>query len=151
MPYLKHFIISLTILLFTTCEPKDDCNTPAPITPASLESEYGCVNTPYETTIDLDDTHMIIRSQDVFDTMVTGSCTPDIDFTGFDLIIGRQQLNSGVEQIDYYYVNNGCNDQNYLNVQFIRNATTVAPILTYHALVPKLAPDETVTVTVEIL
>lgn len=132
-------------ILFYSCG-NDDCLSPNGITPTNLEVEYGCVDTKYQMDIQLNDDYTIIRSQQSFDNLVTGSCTPQIDFAIYDLLIGKKGLPSGNASINYSFFKHPCDAQPYLQVEFIQNATTVAPNITYHALLPKLAPNETVNV-----
>lgn len=144
-------IAFLLVFLVNSCSNDDQC-TPGTIAITSLESEYGCVNTPYQMDIDLTDDFIIIRSQTVFDNLVTGECTPQIDFDAYDLIIGKKGLTNGFQTIDYDGLTVNCdNGQLYLTVTFILNATAEAPNATYHALVPKLAADQLVNVTIVVL
>ncbi|TGD82626.1 hypothetical protein [Hymenobacter wooponensis] len=122
-------------------------NTTLPTT--SLEKEYGCTDSRRQLSISLDQTYTIIRNQADFDKLVTGSCHPQIDFTKFDLVIGNKGSASGGSSIAYTYARECETGQLKLQVKFTRGMTNDAPILTYHALVPKLAPQETVQVDVE--
>lgn len=140
--------ILLVAFMFFSCSNDDQCS-PITIDITSLEDEYGCVNTPYQMDIDLSEEFLIIRSQDVFDNLVTGTCTPQIDFDAFDLLIGKKGLPNGFDSIDYDGLVKNCdNGQLYLTITFVLNATTEAPNATYHALVPKLQANETINVTI---
>src|SRR5690606_38237370 len=100
--------------------------------------------------LEISDDFIVIKEQTDFNSRVTGNCNPDIDFSTFDLIIGKQQLTSGNESIDYQLTEN-CNTGNYvLEVTFNQNIATVAPNLTYHRLIPKLPEGKEITVTTEI-
>src|SRR5688572_33172744 len=66
----------------------------------SLASEYGCTDNIYETNIHRD-TFFIIKNQADYNSTITSSCTPNIDFDTYDLVIGRQQLASGCHEILY--------------------------------------------------
>ena len=101
--------------------------------------------------IDLVNDHTIIRSQGDFDDLVTGDCTPTIDFTTYDLIIGKQGFSSGIDTTYHSFVQD-CNDlSKTLTVTFVRNETDEAPNLTYHVLVPKLEDNMTLEVRIEII
>ncbi|RSK33891.1 hypothetical protein [Hymenobacter metallilatus] len=122
-------------------------DTDIPIT--SLEATYGCTNTPRQLSTSLNQTYTVIRNQADFDRLVTGSCHPQIDFTKYDLVIGNKGSMSGSSTISYTYLRQCETDKLILLVTFRAGLTNDAPILTYHALVPKLAPAETVEVKVE--
>ena len=92
--------------------------------------------------IDLSDNFMIIRNQLDFTEFVTGSCHPSIDFSTYDLVIGKKGLTSGNESIEYELIEN-CETGNLnLKVTFFQNITTVAPNLTYHALTLKIGSEQ---------
>jgi hypothetical protein len=141
---MKHQILLLSILflgIFFSCNKKNDC-TDTVINTTSLESEYGCTDTKYQMDIDLSDNFMIIRNQLDFTEFVTGSCHPSIDFSTYDLVIGKKGLTSGNESIEYELIEN-CETGNLnLKVTFFQNITTVAPNLTYHALTPKIGSEQ---------
>ena len=144
-------IAFLLVFMTNSCSNDDECS-PATISITSLEVEYDCVNTPYQMDIDLSDDFTIIRSQAVFDNLVTGDCMPQIDFDAYDLIIGKKGLTNGFQLIDYDGLVKNCdNGQLYLTVTFVLNATAEAPNATYHALVPKLEANEGVNVTVIVI
>ncbi|RSK42199.1 hypothetical protein [Hymenobacter perfusus] len=139
-------------LLFTgctTCGGDVEPCVSAPISITSLEKEYGCTNTPRQLSVNLPQTYTVIRSQAEFDQQVTGDCHPQVDFTKYDLVIGNKGSSSGSSTITYAYQRECETGQSFLKVIFQAGMTNDAPILTYHALVPKLAPAETVRVEVE--
>lgn len=149
---MKHITVIIicvfSLVLISSCSEDDACTSSTlPVT--DLESEYGCINTPGQVNIDLTEEYIIIRSQSEFDSLVTGSCTPQIDFVTYDLLIGKKGLVSGLETIDYDGLTLNCNNgQLNLTVTFVLNATTEAPNVTYHVLVPKLEPNESINVTI---
>lgn len=151
MTSIKRFFLFYVFFVVVSCNSDDDCGSPAWTTPTNLEVEYGCTNTKYQMDIDLNDDFVIIRSQQDFNNLVTGTCSPDIDFSAYDLVIGKKALTSGNTSIEYSYMKHPCSNAKYLEVHFIQNATAEAPNLTYHALVPKLNANETVNVTIELL
>jgi hypothetical protein len=135
-------------LLFASCS-KEECS-PMNVNITNLEDEYGCVNTPYQMNIDLNQNFTIIRTPSEFNQVVTGSCQPDIDFDKYSLIIGKQGLSNGVSDITYL-LSEECNADDYnLTVTFIKNATTEAPNLTWHVLTPHLDDNDQVKVIIEI-
>lgn len=124
---------------YSTCEP-----TTLPFT--NLETEYGCVNTRYflYNSVQVDN-YIIIRNQNDFDSMTDDlTCRPQIDFEMYDLIIGKKQLTSGNDSIQYEYIDNCITKK--LKVIFLQNETLIAANITYHALIPKLSVQESVEV-----
>ena len=135
-------LICLTGLI--SCDKNDDCDSTDLIV-TSLESEYGCDDTRYDLEIDLSNNYTIIHSQQEFENKVTSNCIPDIDFSSFDLVIGKKGLSSGNSSIDYKLTKD-CSNQITLLVTFNQGETMNAPNITYHALIPKLGDEETVNV-----
>ena len=133
-----------------TCKGDENCVSPE-LPVKSLESEYGCSDTRRQLNINLSETSTIIRSQADFARLVTGSCQPQIDFTTYDLLIGKKGLPNGNSSIAYTLRRDCQTNQVLLRVVFQQNATTEAPNLTYHALVPKLAPGEDIKVQIEVI
>lgn len=89
--------------------------------------------------LELSDDYIIIRDQSSFISRVEGNCKPDIDFSTFDLVIGKKQLTTGNESIEYQLTENCHTGNPVLEVTFKLNETTVAPNLTFHRLIPKMA------------
>ncbi|MCD2259556.1 hypothetical protein [Psychroserpens luteolus] len=146
--FILSFVIVLSFVLVSACSSDDECS-PVILEITSLEAEYSCINTPYQMDIDLSEEFVIIRSQFVFDNLVTGSCMPQIDFVAYDLLIGKKALTSGIDNIDYDGLVKNCeNGQFSLTVTFVQNATTEAPNLTYHVLVPKLDANDIINVSI---
>lgn len=145
------FFLPLFFVICVGCPQKDDDRNPCedvlvPIT--SLEAEYGCTNTAYETEINLDDTFTVIRSQEVFDVLVSGTCTPTIDFNTYDLIIGKQGLRNGNISISYEFIRDCETNLLTLSVTFLQNMTLEAPNLTYHVLTEKIADIDTLEIEI---
>jgi hypothetical protein len=157
---MNYRILLFSILAFAlfSCNNDDDNNevNPCPtettiIETTSLETEYGCVNTENIMDINLPSgDFIIISSQQVFDNLVTEVCMPIIDFTTYDLVIGRQGLTSGYSSIRYELIEICQTGDQTLTVTFNLNPTTVAPTLTFHALIPKLEAAQELTVEIVI-
>ncbi len=151
---LLFFILTLAL---SSCNNDDDDANPCPtettiIETTSLETEYGCVNTENIMDINLPSgDFIIISNQQVFDNLVTETCMPNIDFTTYDLVIGRQGLTSGYSSIRYELTEICETGNQTLTVTFNLNTTTVAPTLTFHALVPKLTPTQELTVEIALI
>ena len=143
-------IISILFLGIISCKNDDDDCADTIINTTSLEIEYGCINTKYQMDIDLSENHMIIRNQLDFAEFVSGSCQPTIDFSVYDLVIGKKGLANGNSSIDYKLVENCETGNQNLIVTFNQNETTEAPNLTYHALIPKLGDEQGLNVEIMI-
>jgi hypothetical protein len=140
--------LTCLIIGFSACSDDDEnCGT---VAVESLENLYGCVNTSNNMEFTFNSAFEIIRTQGRFDSLILGNCKPVIDFSTYDLVVGEENLTSGVDVINYEYTPLCNNTDGVLKVTFISNPTAVAPTLTYHALIPKLASSETVTVDVQV-
>lgn len=144
---MKKIVIVAVLGLFFSCTSSNNSECePSALPFTNLETEYGCVNTKYLLhNIVQGDNYIIIRNQNDFETMTDDvACRPQIDFTTYDLIIGKKQLTSGNQSIQYDYTDN-CTEK-VLRVTFIQSGTMEAPTVIYHALIPKLDPSEQVSV-----
>jgi hypothetical protein len=143
---------------FFSCNNDDDNNETNPCTGetiaievTSLENEYGCINTENIMEIDLPSgDFIIINNQQTFDNLVTEVCMPSIDFATYDLVIGKQGLTSGNSSTRYELIEVCENGDQTLTVTFNLNETAVAPVLTFHALIPKLSVAQELTVEIVI-
>ena len=146
------FIIKTTIMLLFCCTPieQEPCDTLLDV--KSLESEYGCENTIHQLHITLSDTFTIIRSQESYEQQVTywqGNCDPNIDFSVFDLVIGKQSWGNQVYKIEYELVRVCQTNKLRLTVRITWGDATLPDTITYHALIPKLKDEEDIEVIVE--
>ncbi len=136
-------------LLIQSCDKENDCKSNT-LKTESLENLYGCPDTRYGLECRLADNFEIIRSQQKFMDFTTGTCRPEIDFQSYDLIIGKKGLTSGNTSIDYELIDDCKRGIKILTVTFNQNIATVAPNLTYHALIPKLGDEETIQVEIKL-
>jgi hypothetical protein len=136
-----NLLLFLGLVLLSGCSNDDDC-TDTVLNTTSLEIEYGCTNTKYQMDIELSENFMIIKNQLDFAEFVSGSCQPTIDFSIYDLIIGKKGLANGNSSIDNELIKNCETGNENLIVTFNQNETTEAPNLTYHALIPKLGDEQ---------
>ncbi|RFP65873.1 hypothetical protein D0N36_06620 [Hymenobacter lapidiphilus] len=147
----------LLTLALNGCATRDDevenlqpCQS-GPISVSSLEAEYGCT---YSRWIDLSTgpAPVIIRSQAQFDQQAKGQCHPQVDFARYDLIIGQQpQLGGAASATATYDYQRNCSDLGRTLQVVLKNGVTFdLATYTYHVLVPKLAPTETVKVEVQV-
>lgn len=137
-------LLVIALAALVSCGNDHDC-VPAESEVKTLESEYGCSDTRYGLHIGLTNDFMVIRSGQDFANKVTGNCSPQINFSSYDLIIGKKGLSSGNASIDYKLIKD-CSNGLRLQVTFNQNATLIAPNITYHALIPKLGDQETLNV-----
>ena len=149
MNLFNYKLLPLAIFIFMLISCRDDDDnlcTDEVIETTSLESEYNCITTKFEMDIDLSNDFVIITNQADFDSLVTGECQPDIDFSTYDLVIGKKQFTTGNDSIDYVFIED-CETNTYtLEVTFNQNSTFIAPNLTYHRLIPKLPQPADITV-----
>jgi hypothetical protein len=142
-------LLSLLFLVLSSCSSEGDC-TDKTISTTSLESEYNCTNTKNDLDLELSDDYIIIRDQSSFNNRVSGNCEAEIDFSTYDLVIGKKQLTTGNESIEYE-LTEICDTGNLvLKVTFKQNEATVAPNLTFHRLIPKMAQGKELAVITEI-
>ncbi|MCF6361158.1 MAG: hypothetical protein L3J29_10410 [Cyclobacteriaceae bacterium] len=145
---IAQILVALMLMVgISSCNKDDDCTNIA-VNITSLENEYGCTNTQYQLEIDLTDNYIIIKNQLDFAEFVSGSCLPTIDFSTYDLVIGKKGFTSGISLIEYELIKN-CNSGDLnLKVTFYQNVATVAPNLTYHSLIPKMENQQELNVEI---
>jgi hypothetical protein len=141
---MKSKILFIGILLFgiLSYSKSDEKCTDTVISTTSLANEHGCIEPEYQMDINLSEDYIIIRNQVEFSDLVTGSCLPTIDFTIYDLVIGKKGFTTGNSSINYELVEDCETTAKTLTVTFNQNLTTEAPNLTYHRLIPKLMIGE---------
>ncbi|MBT9393840.1 hypothetical protein KLP40_11765 [Hymenobacter sp. NST-14] len=134
----------------TNCGLEPEPCAPQPLIISSLETEYGCSDTRFLNSQPLESA-VVIRTQADFDRRVSGECHPQIDFTRFDLVIGQQQMSgSSSSSVTYSYQFTCPAKERVLRVMLKPGLTADFGFRSYHALVPKLGPTETVRVEVEV-
>lgn len=102
----------------------------------------GC-STAHVLNVNVNDSYLLIRSQSEFDNLVTytGDCPLAIDFSAYDLVIGKKQLTSGNQSVDFDQFTQDCTTRR-VRVFFRQNETMIAPNVLYHVLIPKLGSAE---------
>jgi len=138
----------IVICILSTCK-KDNC-TETLLTEKHLESEYGCINTKRTLSVDLNNDCIIIRSKTDYDNKVSGSCHPEIDFSLYDLVIGKQASGNENDTIEYDLRRVCPNDELTLTVNIIQSDATRPDNVAYHALIPKLGDEEALNVIVKV-
>jgi hypothetical protein len=141
-------LIFIFFSILTACK-KDDCNEQV-LTLKHFESDYGCQLTKYSLIINLQNDVKIIRSKEVYDSEVTGPCHPDIDFSKFDLVIGKQSSGNENDTILYDYRSVCPNNEATLTVDIIQADATRPDNVVYHAIISKLGDEENLNIIVNV-
>ena len=145
----KTILISAILIFFLSCSKKDNCNEEQLLT-KHFEMEYGCPDTKFTLQINLTNDAKIIRSTEEYDAQVSGSCHPAVDFSAYDLVIGRQSTGNYNDTI-LYDLKRTCPDKELLlTVDVIQSDLTMPSTVTYHALIPKLGDEEKLNVMVNV-
>jgi hypothetical protein len=141
---MKTHIFLLVFLTFlTSCNKKENCQD------ILLTVEHlDCENLKYSMDIDLNNNYTYIRSKEEYDAMVTGTCHPEIDFSNWDLIIGKQASGNENDTIYYNYRRTCIENRLTLNIEIVQSDLTRPDNITYHALIPKLGDEETIFVNI---
>lgn len=139
-------LLSILILL-SSCSAGSKHIEEAPITQTlpteSLETIYGCTNVSFLLSITAttySDYFILINNQEGFNRLhLNPSCSPEIDFNKYSLLIGTKGLTRGCSSIDYQLkkITTGTKDSLFLNVTFQLNDATVAPNVTWNVLMPR--------------
>lgn len=149
---MKKSLLFLAIIgLFVSCNNDDDGCTDTVVNTTSLETEYGCNDTRYNMEIDLSETHSIIKNQQGFNALVTGTCQPSIDFNTYDLVIGKKGFDTESRSIEYKLFENCETGNETLTVTFRNGVFSNAPNITYHSLIPKLKDGQQLNVEIIII
>lgn len=145
---MKKIILSVIILITgLACTKKNTCEEEL-YAFKNLETEYGCLLTKRNLNIDLTDSCTIIRSKEDYDSKVTGACHPDIDFSLYDLVIGKKTSSNQNDTI-LYDLRKTCPDKLLtLTVEIVQSGLTQPDNVTYHALIPKLGEKESLRITI---
>jgi hypothetical protein len=146
MKALIKFMVILSFFFISQSCDKECKDKIVPVT--NLENEYGCTDTQYQIQLSLHDVFIIIRNQEDFELQATGACQPEIDFSIYDLVIGKKGLTSGYNSIEYELKEKCESGDLELKVTFIQNSTMIAPVVVFNALVPKLGNEQLLNVNI---
>jgi hypothetical protein len=146
---MKHYLIPCLIitLILSYCK-KDDCKE-EPIAFKTFETDYGCPDAKNSIEVNLIDNVLFIRADESYDSSVRGACHPDIDFTQYDLIVGKQ---GSVYMNDTILVEyeRGCPKENVnLKITLVQTQTIGPDTVVYNAVIPKLQGNEKLNVFLE--
>jgi hypothetical protein len=147
MKYLLLFSFTIFFSLYA-CK-KNDCKEEQ-LTATTLESDYGCNATKHNLKISLTDDVAFVRTKTDYDAKVSGACHPQIDFTKFDLIIGKQGLDSKNDTILYSYKRTCPANDLALTFDLVQSTVATHDTIVYHAIVPKISSGENLNVYVNI-
>ncbi len=145
---MKNRIIILAVLLIiVSCNKKDNCKEVLMST-MQFDNEYGCTDTKYNLKVDLVNSAIIIRDKAAYDSEISGDCHPTIDFSAYDLVIGKQSTDNMNDTILYDLRTTCPDDKLTLTVNIVQKDITGADTVVYHALIPKLTDNGTLNVIV---
>jgi hypothetical protein len=146
---MKYSIVVIAFIIGISSCNKNDCKEE--LKPLKhFESESGCENTKHTLAIALHNNCTIIRSKNSYDSQVTGTCHPDIDFSIYDLVIGKQSSGNRNDTIMYDLRKTCPKGELTLTVDIIQSAITLPDSVVYHALIPKLGDEETLNVNINV-
>jgi hypothetical protein len=141
-------LVLISLLLIAGCA-KEECDD-AQYDAMCLET-MGCPNSLYQLQLESINDFELIQSQEDFNTMINGTCMPEIDWVNFDLVVGTARLTNGVGGITKTYSMDCNTNQLKLNVTIQLNLTDIAPTIMWNSLIPKLKDNESLFVSVNIL
>ncbi len=146
---LKIVILAVLVVSLYACHHDSDSinndSSDINIEVKHLETEYGCTDIEVNLTND----YMVIRNFSDYTQHVNSNCQANVDFSTYDLVIGKQQLSNGLASIDYELTKEHETSNLNLKITFTLNDTAEAPNVTYNALIPKL--DEHQELNVEVV
>ena len=141
---MKNIILVLALLFVSmACNQIKDCEE-IQLTAHHFDCEMAW------NSIDIQNDYTIIRSKEIYDSKVTGDCHPTIDFSLYDLVIGRQSSGNENDTIKYDLRRTCPDNELILTVDIIQSAATRPDNVVFHALIPKLGDEETLKVKINV-
>jgi hypothetical protein len=144
---MKYSVAVLILMISIFSCKKNDCKEELKST-KHFESEFGCVNTKHDLLVDVTNNVIVIRTKEDYDSKISGTCHPDIDFALYDLVIGKQATGYQNDTILYDYRIACPEDQLTLTVNIVQSAVNVADEVVFHAMIPKLGDEEPLYISV---
>lgn len=138
-------LIGSLLFVCMACNQKDDCQDEK----LSVH-QLDCENRRYSPQVDINNNYVLIRSREIYDARVTGDCHPVVDFTRYDLLIGRQSSGNEVDTILYDLRKTCPNDELTLTIDVVQSGATRPDNVVYHALIPKMRDEETLRVKINL-
>lgn len=143
---MKNIILIFTWLFVSiSCDQNNDCEDMQ-----VTIHHFDCMNTKYTLKIDIQNDYTIIRSKETYDSKVTGDCHPTIDFSRYDLVIGRQSSGNENDTIKYDLRKTCPGNELTMTVDIIQSAATRPDNVVYHALIPKLGDEEAIKIKINV-
>ena len=143
---MKNIILIFTLLLVSTsCSQKNECQEEQ-----LTVHHFNCDYAKYSLHIDITNKYTIIRSKETYDSIVTGDCHPTIDFSIYDLVIGKQSSGNENDTIKYDLRRTCPGNDLILNVDIIQSLMTRPDNVIYHALIPKQDDKEAIRIKINV-
>lgn len=144
---MKNLLLICSLLFIClACDQKDDCQD-VKLSVVQLE----CQAAGSSPDVAISNNYVIIRSREIYDVQVTGNCHPVVDFTRYDLLIGRQSSGNEVDTILYDLRRICPGNELILNVDIVQSFAARPDNVVYHVLIPKLGEEETFQVKINLL
>ena len=141
----KIILSGLILLILSSCSDNDEC-----LDVELSVKHIDCPNSKYALQVDINNDFMLISSKESYDNLVSGDCHPSIDFSQYDLLIGKKSSGNENDTIKYN-LHKICTDQKLvLTIDIIQSAATRPDNVVYNALIPKLGEGETLEVNINL-
>lgn len=140
MKGILKLILIITIFMGSCAE--DDCQSGS-IDIKELD-EFGCLNAQLTMMVDSPNEFDLIRSQDEYNQLVSGTCEPQINWQEYDLIAGRISFDKTVDSVSKRLTKDCFNNQLTLRIEFNLSDMEIPTAINFHALIPKLSNEETI-------
>ncbi len=145
---MRRAICLILLIALVGCSTEEDCNRNSQ--EVLCLDDFGCPNAAFLVSVESPQEFLLIRNQEDFDLMVFASCDVQVDWDEYDLVIGTVGLTSGLAGIQKSISQNCDTNQNLLDIVINTNLTASAPLVTWQAVIPKLADDESLFVGISI-
>jgi len=139
------YLLFVFLIIISSCNDKDDCKDMELIV-----EQIECIESKYTLQIDINNDYTIIRSKDAYDNKVSGVCHPSIDFSKYDLVIGKKSSGNENDTIKYNLIRTCPDKIMILTIEIIQSGATRPDNVVYNALIPKLGDEETLEVKVNL-
>jgi len=139
------YLILISLMIISSCNDKDDCKD----IQLAIE-QIDCIESRYTLQIDLNNDYTLIRSKEAYDNKVSGACHPAIDFSKYDLVIGKKSSGRENDTIKYNLRRTCLDKKMILTIDVIQSDATRPDNVVYNALIPKLGGKETLVVKVNL-